>query len=280
MAEALAFLKKRGILLAIASKNDATFIEGVWDRMMGGRLRLEDFACRMIDWSPKAENVAKILEFTRILPRNAVFIDDNPAERKRVRDALPAVAVPELPEDPSDWLAVLQAAGYFEQTSFSKEDQLRASYYKANALRAAQLEKIGNHDDYLRSLVMTLSIAPFDAPGRKRIAQLILRADPVAPLPGHGEGNIPRTSAARLPLLNLSSIWSIKIPFAKKSAGASDACPARVASPVPLHRARPDPCARRPDLRAATGRLGRQCHQDRCAAGGRRRGDGRPAPRF
>jgi FkbH-like protein len=106
-----------------------------------------------------------------------VFLDDNPAERKRVRDALPAVAVPELPEDPSDWIAVFQAAGYFEQAAFSGEDALRAGFYKANARRAAQLERIGNHDDYLRSLGMTLSIAPFDAPGRKRIAQLISKSN-------------------------------------------------------------------------------------------------------
>jgi FkbH-like protein len=49
--------------------------------------------------------------------------------------------------------------------------------YKANAQRAAQLERIGNHDDYLRSLDMTLSIAPFDPPGRKRIAQLISKSN-------------------------------------------------------------------------------------------------------
>jgi predicted enzyme involved in methoxymalonyl-ACP biosynthesis len=65
-----------------------------------------------------------------------VFLDDNPAERKRVRDALPMVAVPELPEDASDWLPVFQAAGYFEQTDFSKEDAQRAGFYKANALRS------------------------------------------------------------------------------------------------------------------------------------------------
>jgi FkbH-like protein len=106
-----------------------------------------------------------------------VFLDDNPAERKRVRDALPAVAVPELPEDPSEWIGVFQAAGYFEQASFSREDRLRAGFYKANAQRAAQLERIGNHDDYLRSLDMTLSIAPFDQAGRKRIAQLISKSN-------------------------------------------------------------------------------------------------------
>jgi len=85
--------------------------------------------------------------------------------------------VPELPEDPSEWISVFQAAGYFEQTSFSREDQQRAGMYKANAQRAAQLERIGNHDDYLRSLDMTLAIAPFDAPGRKRIAQLISKSN-------------------------------------------------------------------------------------------------------
>jgi FkbH-like protein len=106
-----------------------------------------------------------------------VFLDDNPAERKRVRDALPAVAVPELPEDPSEWISVVQAAGYFEQTGFSREDGLRAGMYKANARRAEQLERIGNHDDYLLSLDMTLSIAPFDQPGRKRIAQLFAKSN-------------------------------------------------------------------------------------------------------
>jgi FkbH-like protein len=72
---------------------------------------------------------------------------------------------------------VFQAAGYFEQTSFSKEDAQRAGFYKANARRAAQLERIGNHNDYLRSLGMTLSIAPFDDAGRKRIAQLISKSN-------------------------------------------------------------------------------------------------------
>jgi FkbH-like protein len=72
---------------------------------------------------------------------------------------------------------VFQAAGYFEQAGFSKEDQLRAGFYKANVLRAAQLERIGDHDDYLRSLGMTLSVAPFDSAGRKRIAQLIAKSN-------------------------------------------------------------------------------------------------------
>src|SRR5262249_54069355 len=130
-----------------------------------------------VNWEDKAANIKAISEMIDLGLESFVFLDDNPAERKRVRDALPAVAVPELPDDPSEWISLFQAAGYFEQTSFSQEDRLRAGFSKANARRAARLERIGNHDDYLRSLDMALSIAPFDQAGRKRIAQLIAKSN-------------------------------------------------------------------------------------------------------
>jgi len=140
-------------------------------------LKEDDIVAFRVNWDDKAANIKAIASMIDLGLESFVFLDDNPAERKRVRDALPAVAVPELPDDPSEWISVFQAAGYFEQTSFSREDWQRAGMYKANAQRAAQLERIGNHDDYLRSLDMTLAIAPFDQPARKRIAQLISKSN-------------------------------------------------------------------------------------------------------
>ena len=140
-------------------------------------LKEDDIVAFRVNWDDKAANIKALSAMMDLGLDSFVFLDDNPAERKRIRDALPAVAVPELPEDPSEWISVFQAAGYFEQAVFSREDQLRAGFYKANARRVAQLERIGNHDDYLRSLGMTLSIAPFDAAGRKRIAQLISKSN-------------------------------------------------------------------------------------------------------
>jgi FkbH-like protein len=140
-------------------------------------LKEDDITAFRVNWDDKAANIKLIADAIDLGLESFVFLDDNPAERKRVRDALPGVAVPELPDDPSEWLAVLAAAGYFEQTGFSKEDALRAGFYKANALRAAQMQKIGNHDDYLRSLAMALLVAPFDDAGRKRIAQLIAKSN-------------------------------------------------------------------------------------------------------
>lgn len=170
-------LKERGIILCVSSKNDEAIARDAFRNHPEMVLKEDDIAMFRVNWDDKAANIKTIAGTIDLGLESFVFLDDNPAERKRVRDALPAVAVPELPEDPSEWLTVLQAAGYFEQTSFSREDQQRAGYYKANALRAAQMERIGNHDDYLRSLGMRLSIAPFDAPGRKRIAQLISKSN-------------------------------------------------------------------------------------------------------
>jgi FkbH-like protein len=170
-------LKERGIILCVSSKNDETIALDAFRNHPEMILKEDDIVAFRVNWDDKAANIKAISDTIDLGLDTFVFLDDNPAERKRVRDALPSVAVPELPEDPSDWLPVFQAAGYFEQAGFSKEDQLRAGFYKANALRAAQLERIGDHDDYLRSLGMTLSIAPFDNAGRKRIAQLISKSN-------------------------------------------------------------------------------------------------------
>lgn len=170
-------LKERGIILCVSSKNDEAIALDAFRNHPEMILKEDDIVAFRINWEDKAANLKAIADTIDLGLDAFVFLDDNPAERKRVRDALPSVAVPELPEDPSEWPSVFQAAGYFEQASFSKEDRLRAGFYKANALRAAQLERIGDHDEYLRSLGMTLSIAPFDSAGRKRIAQLISKSN-------------------------------------------------------------------------------------------------------
>ena len=170
-------LKERGIILCVSSKNDEAIALEAFRNHPEMTLREDDIVAFRVNWDDKAANIKAISDAIDLGLDCFVFLDDNPAERKRVRDALPSVAVPELPEDPGDWLPVLQAAGYFEQAGFSKEDQLRAGFYKANALRAAQMDRIGDHNDYLLSLGMTLSIAPFDSAGRKRISQLISKSN-------------------------------------------------------------------------------------------------------
>jgi HAD superfamily phosphatase (TIGR01681 family) len=104
-------LKERGILLCVSSKNDEAIALDAFRSHPEMVLREEDIVVFRVNWDDKAANIKAIADTIDLGLDSFVFLDDNPAERKRVRDALPAVAVPELPEDPSEWISVLQAAG-------------------------------------------------------------------------------------------------------------------------------------------------------------------------
>jgi FkbH-like protein len=86
---------------------------------------------------------------------------------------LPMVAVPELPDDPSWFAWYLTAAGYFEAVTYSAEDRLRAESYVADSRRAEVMTRARDLGDYLSSLAMVITFAPFDPKGRRRITQLI-----------------------------------------------------------------------------------------------------------
>jgi FkbH-like protein len=102
-----------------------------------------------------------------------VFLDDNPAERALIRQELPMVAVPELPDDPSSYSDVLLSAGFFEATRFTDDDQLRNRHYADNALRAEMRVGISDIDQYLVSLGMVVEFERFSPLNRARVVQLI-----------------------------------------------------------------------------------------------------------
>ena len=92
-AESLTWLKKRGILLAILSKNDQSRIREIFPKIYGRKLPLSEFAAVMVNWRPKTENMAELLETMSLLQRNVVFIDDNPVERAAMQAAFPEMRI-------------------------------------------------------------------------------------------------------------------------------------------------------------------------------------------
>jgi len=170
-------LRRRGIVLCVSSKNEESVALDAFRTHPEMVLTEEDIAVFQINWQDKAANLSTLAKKLDLGLDSFVFVDDNPAERARVRFALTDVAVPELPRDVTEWLPVLQAANYFETTGFTREDRERSDYYRANIKRAAQLEKLGGYGDYLESLAMEMELKPFDVVGRKRIAQLIAKSN-------------------------------------------------------------------------------------------------------
>jgi FkbH-like protein len=166
-------LRERGIVLAVSSKNDDQVARSVFRSHPEMLLKEEHIAVFQANWRDKATNLQAISDALNIGIDALVLLDDNPAEREQVRAALPAVAVPELPTDPTFYAQLLCAAGYFEATAFTSEDRRRAGQYEANVARTGLLGTMTNMDSYLRSLQMRAICGIFDRVGRARIAQLI-----------------------------------------------------------------------------------------------------------
>jgi FkbH-like protein len=170
-------LRARGIVLAVSSKNEEATARLPFKEHPDMLLKETDIAVFQANWQDKATNIRAIAQTLSLGLESLVFLDDNPAERLQVRQALPEVAVPELPQDPALFADILIAAGYFEALAFSAEDQQRAVFYQDNAKRAQVLSQATDLNGYLQSLSMETTLAPFDALGRARIAQLISKSN-------------------------------------------------------------------------------------------------------
>jgi FkbH-like protein len=166
-------LKERGIILAVCSKNDVKIAEAAFRDHPEMVLRLADIAAFQANWDDKAQNLKAIAARLNIGVDSLVFVDDNPIERARVRQSLPMVAVPEMPEDPAHYVRCLADAGYFEAVAFTADDRSRAEQYAANAEREALLGSAESMDDFLRGLDMTAVYGPFTAVDHARAVQLI-----------------------------------------------------------------------------------------------------------
>jgi FkbH-like protein len=170
-------LRERGIVLAVSSKNNDETARLPFQKHPEMLLRENHLAVFQANWNDKATNIRAIAEELSLGLESFVFLDDNPAERRLVRDMLPDVAVPELPDDPAFYVRTLLAAGYFEAITYSPEDQKRADFYQDNARRVALQRATGDLDAYLATLNMTITFQPFDEVGRARIAQLISKSN-------------------------------------------------------------------------------------------------------
>jgi len=170
-------LKRRGILLAVCSKNNDDTAREPFEKHPETVLRLEDFAAFVANWDNKADNIRKIQQTLNIGMDSFVFLDDNPFERNLVREMLPEVTVPELPEDPALVPAYVEGLHLFEAVSYSEEDSARTAQYQAEASRTAAQASFTSYDDYLVSLEMQGEILPFDSFHYPRIAQLTQRSN-------------------------------------------------------------------------------------------------------
>lgn len=166
-------LAERGVILAVCSKNEDANAREPFEKHSEMVLKLDDISCFVANWEDKAANLRRIAQDLNIGLDSLVFVDDNPAERALVRQLLPEVAVPELPIDPADYVRAVEQHRYFEAIAVSVEDFKRTSYYRSNAQRRETASKVGDINEFLRSLEMRGWVGPVGDVELDRTVQLI-----------------------------------------------------------------------------------------------------------
>ncbi|HTZ71382.1 MAG TPA: HAD-IIIC family phosphatase [Acetobacteraceae bacterium] len=166
-------LARRGVILAVSSKNDPANAREPFESHPDMVLRLPDIACFRANWDDKPANIRAVAKELNIGIDSLVFLDDNPFERNFVREELPMVAVPEVSEDPSGIPALLAAAGYFESLAITDDDRARTAQYQENRAREQLRVEASDTDAYLRGLNMRMVWKRFDPVGQQRVVQLI-----------------------------------------------------------------------------------------------------------
>lgn len=170
-------LKQRGIIICVASKNNEETAKEPFEKHPDMVLKLEDIAVFMANWETKVDNIRAIQQILNIGFDSMVFLDDNPFERNIVRENIPGITVPELPEDPGEYLEFLYGENLFETVSYSGLDKDRTKQYQVEAQRVSLQKTFANEADFLKSLNMVSVVSGFTKFNTPRVAQLSQRSN-------------------------------------------------------------------------------------------------------
>jgi FkbH-like protein len=172
LQRAMLDLARRGILLAICSKNNLEDAMEALENHPGMLLTPKHFAAVRIDWNDKAQNLREIAAELNVGMEALAFLDDNPVERQQVRSALPEVTIVDLPEDPQAYAAAVRDCPVFERLSLSSEDSQRTTLYAVRRKRSQTEQAFQSKEDFFRYLEQEAEVLPVSPATLARVAQL------------------------------------------------------------------------------------------------------------
>jgi len=170
-------LKQRGIIICVASKNDEDKAKEPFEKHPDMILHLDDIAVFQANWETKVDNIRTIQSILNISFDSMVFLDDNPFERNMVRENIQGITVPELPEDPGEYLEYLYSLNLFETASYSNADKDRTKLYQVEAKRVSLQKTFTDEASFLKSLKMVSKVSGFTKFNTPRVAQLSQRSN-------------------------------------------------------------------------------------------------------
>lgn len=166
-------IANKGVQLAIVSKNEETIALTAIENHKEMVLRKTDFVAWKINWKDKAQNILELTTELKIGLNSVVFIDDNPVERARVKESLPSVFVPEMPNDKLLFPSYLQSLNCFPSLPLSNEDLNRNIYYKNEKIRNQSLNQFQSMEDWLATTNIKITAEKVNDSNFNRVVQLL-----------------------------------------------------------------------------------------------------------
>ncbi|MHA1668013.1 MAG: HAD-IIIC family phosphatase [Candidatus Heimdallarchaeaceae archaeon] len=167
----LKFLARRGIVLAIASKNDST-ISPLVDKVLGPISN--DFVIKKINWNDKAQSLMEIAQELNIGLDSIAFFDDNPYERDQIKEFLPEVLV--LPE--TEILHSLNRIEFEPIGRITKESEKRTQMYIEQKKREIDEKKFAlDKKGFLLSCKLEIWMREAKDENLGRVTELIQRTN-------------------------------------------------------------------------------------------------------
>jgi FkbH-like protein len=166
-------LYKKGVILALCSKNNEEDVWEVLDKHLSMLIKREHITIAKINWQNKVDNINSIASDLNVGLDSIVFIDDSEFEINSVREILPQVTAIHFPKDQHVFFReMLVSLDLFNLLTYSSVDGERTAMYKAEAARKEWCSKVGNIEEYLISLNIIMEICFVDELSIPRVAQL------------------------------------------------------------------------------------------------------------
>ena len=171
-------IKKKGILLALCTKNNLIDVKNVLKKKT--ILKLNDFVAIKANWNDKVTNIKEIARELNLGLGSFVFVDDSDFEINHVKHSLPEVNTIKVPVDEIyNYPKFLEKeiGKIIDLSNSSKEDANKTKMYLTENKRLKQKMKFKTVTDYINSLGIEIKISKFRSEFLIRASQMFKKTN-------------------------------------------------------------------------------------------------------
>jgi FkbH-like protein len=168
----LLYLKNKGVLLAVASKNNPEDVYEVFDKHDAMILSRKDFAALEIHWDSKVDSIKRVATKLNIGLDSIVFVDDSSKEIGEINERLPNVTCITVPEELADLPGLLSGTDFFDFAEVTDEDRRRTEMMAADNVRL-QIQETMSEEEFRKSLDLKIDVFAVQRQHLARVTQLI-----------------------------------------------------------------------------------------------------------